>query len=78
MRSTKDLRKMLFEQLDGLNNKTKTVKEVSTFAKVASQIVYSARLDIENKRIEVELMKTTKRPKKNIDGKNISIPSLEL
>jgi len=76
--TTKTLREMLFKQLEGLQNKTIDVKEARVAVKTASQIVYLTRLDLENKRIEMQLMKTVCRPKKNVDGAKVSIPALEL
>ena len=69
---------MLFSQLEGLQDGTIEVKQARVFAKTASQIVYASRLDLENKRIEMQLMKTTTRPKKNIDAVKVTIPSLTL
>jgi len=69
---------MLFEQLEGLQDGSIEAKTARVFAKTASQIVYASRLDLENKRIEMQLMKTVCRPKKNIDGKTVTIPSLEI
>jgi len=69
---------MLFKQLEGIQDGSVDLKEARVVVKTASQIVYSSRLDIENKRIEMQLMKTMTRNKKNIDGVGVSIPTLEL
>jgi len=76
--TTKTLREMLFKQLEGIQDGSVDLKEARVVVKTASQIVYSSRLDIENKRIEMQLMKTMTRNKKNIDGVGVSIPTLEL
>jgi len=78
MRTSKSLREMLFTQLEGLQDGSVDLKTARAFTKTASQIVYSSRVDIENKRIEMQLAKTMSRPKKNLDGKTVAVPSLEL
>ena len=78
VQTTKTLTEMLFKQLEGLQDGTIDTKEARAFSKTASQIVYASRLDLENKRIEMQLMKTICRPSKNIDGAKVSIPTLEL
>ena len=44
--------------MKGVQNGTVSTKEARSIAKVASQIVYSKRLDIESKKLGLSIMRT--------------------
>ena len=57
--NTKQLREDLYKTMKGVQNGTVSTKEARSIAKVASQIVYSKRLDIESKKLGLDIMRTT-------------------
>lgn len=58
--NTKDFRENLYKTMKGVQDGTVTTKDARSVAKIASQIVYSKRLDIEAKKLGLDIMKATK------------------
>jgi hypothetical protein len=71
--NTKDLRENLYKTMLGVQDGTVTTKEARSITKIASQIVYSKRLDIESKKLGLDVMKATK-----ANTLNIKVPSADL
>ena len=57
--NTKQLREDLYKIMKGVQCGTVSTKEARSLAKIASQIVYSKRLDIESKKLGLDIMKAT-------------------
>ena len=72
--TTKDLRAELFRTMQAVKCGSLTIKEASQINKSASQIVYAKRLDLESKRLNIDIMKATKAKKlKDVDTKDTSL-----
>ena len=76
--TTQNIRKVLMKELNDLMDGKVDAAHAEAVSKVASQAIYSTRVELENKRIEAELhMNTDENRLKFIDGKNVKIPTLE-
>ena len=76
--TTKAVRDILMKELNDLMNGKTDIEHANAVSKVAGQAIYTTRLELENKRIEVELhMNTDQDRLKFIDGNNVKIPTLE-
>jgi len=64
MKTTSDMKAALYEQIELLSNGSGDTNVAKTIAKVASQAIYATRIELENKRLELELAKSTKKVKK--------------
>lgn len=81
MNSTKDIRDILFKQMEILvNGKTDKddIAKARTVCDMASQIVYSTRVEVENKKIELELAKSDKEVKKWLERDFSNIQDIKL
>lgn len=74
MATTHTLRNNLCDIMDGLRNETISIKEAQAMAKLAANIIYATRLELENKRIEMKLARSIPR----IDQKSQTICTLKL
>ena len=63
MSSLKKIRDILFEELDAFR-KTGDIERARTIVGLTSQAVYSIRMEVENKKIELELGKADEEVKK--------------
>lgn len=74
MKTTKDLRKILFKEMMDLRCNRVTPRHAKQTTKIASQIIYSLRVDIENKRENIKIMKALSKNKfKDRDVKPLEI-----
>lgn len=77
MENTSDLKRVLLGEIDALIKGESSPKRANGVSKLASQIIYACRVEIENKREEINLSKLTGEDRTNrIDGKTVTVPSL--
>jgi|WetSurMetagenome_2_1015567.scaffolds.fasta_scaffold1374846_1 hypothetical protein len=71
--TTEDIRGILFKQMIDLQDKKITHQEAKAMADLSAQAIYTTRLELENKRMELELGKADEEVKKwmNRDFSNI-------
>lgn len=60
MKTTTTIRDLLFKEMEDLANGKSDIKKAKAMTKISAQIIYSTRLEIENKKIEVEIAKANK------------------
>jgi len=76
--TTKAVREILMKELNDLMDGKVDNKHAKAVSNIAGQAIYATRLEIENKRIEVDLhLNTEENRLKFIDGNNVKIPTLE-
>ncbi len=80
MSSTGKIRKILLDEIDSLISGKSDGKRARAVTKAAAQVIYATRIEIENKRIEVDISKTlSDKPRwDKIDGDSVSIPTLDM
>lgn len=78
MKSTKDIQDALFKELDSISNGSGDVKKAKLVTKIASQLIYASRIEIENKRIELELSKSTDEVKEYMKRDFSNIQSIKI
>ena len=78
MQSTKSLQDMLFKELESISSGNGDLKKAKVVSKISSQIIYAARIEIENKRIELELSKSTEEVKEYMKKDFSNIQSIKL
>ena len=77
MKNTDDLKRVLFDEMDALIKGESTPQRANGVSKLASQIIYACRVEVENKREEINLSKLIGEPRiNNIDVKTVTVPSL--
>ena len=64
MKTTRDLQEILFSQMKELSNGKGDIKKAKAITGLASQAIYTTRLEIENKRLELEISKSNASVKK--------------
>lgn len=64
MKSTMDIRDILFQQMDKINNGKGDIEEAKTITELSAQAIYATRVEVENKKLELELGKATEEVKK--------------
>ena len=75
--TTKDIRDILMKELGDLMSGKVDTNHANSVSKVAGQAIYVTRIELENKRIEVELhLNTDENRLKFIDGDIVNIPKL--
>jgi len=57
MKPIEDIRRILFEEIDLFRRDGKDVKRARAISELSSQAIYSIRVELENKRLELELGK---------------------
>ena len=76
--NTGDIRKMLLKQIDDVISKKATIDEARVVCDLTSQLIYSQRLELESKRINVDIAKMDEEKHKYM-GKDFSkLPKLEI
>ena len=80
MSTTSKVRKMLLDELDSLIKGESDIERAQAVTGLSAQVIYATRLELENKRIEVDISKNlSDKPRwKQIDGGEISLPSLKM
>lgn len=77
MKNTDELKRVLFDEIDSLVKGDSSPQRANGVSKLASQIIYACRVEVENKREEINLSKLLKSPRiKEIDAKTVTVPSL--
>ena len=77
--STEDIRQILMNELDSLIKGNSDTKRATAVAKISAQAIYATRVELENKRIEVDIGKNLGKVRwDNIDGKETSIPFIKM
>ena len=75
--TTKAVRDILMTELKNLMDGKTDSEHAEAVSRVAGQAIYATRLELENKRIEVDLhLNTDENRLKFIDGNNVKIPTL--
>lgn len=64
MKTTTDIRDILFEQMDKINKQKGDIEEAKVITDLSAQAIYATRVEIENKKLELELGKSTDEVKK--------------
>ena len=64
MKDTRELQDILFAQMNELVNGDGDIKKAKAITKLASQAIYITRLEVENKRLELEVSKSNEDVKK--------------
>lgn len=78
MKSTKDLQDLLFKELESIANGNGDLKKAKVVSKISSQIIYATRLELENKRIELEIGKSTDEVKEYVKKDFSNIQSIKM
>lgn len=77
MENTDDLKRVLFGEIDSLIKGESSLERANSVSKLASQIIYAFRVEVENKREEINLSKITGEDRLGkIDAKTVTVPSL--
>ena len=77
MENTDDLKRVLFGEIDALIKGDSSPERANSVSKLASQIIYACRVEVENKREEINLSKITGEDRLGkIDVKTVTVPSL--
>ena len=77
--TTESLRDILFEEIRTLRSGDSSTDRANSVSKLASQIIYATRLELENKRMEVAIGDMFGQVRwDNIDGEKVSIPVIEV
>lgn len=76
MKNTNDLKQMLLDEMDSLRKGETTVERANSIGKLASNLIYTIRVEIENKREEIKLIKKTGEIRASIDANSVTVPSL--
>ena len=58
MKTTKDLQDILFKELESLSIGDGDLKKAKAMTKISAQLIYAGRIELENKRIQLELSKS--------------------
>ena len=64
MEDTSSIRKMLLKQIEDVVNGEANIEEARVVCDLSSQLIYTTRLELENKRLELELGKSDNEVKK--------------
>lgn len=64
MSTTTEIRNMLLQEMKDLRSKKVTPQEAKAMVDLSAQAIYTTRLELENKRVELELGKSTEEVKK--------------
>ncbi len=76
--TTKNIRDALMKELSDLMDGKADVRHAKAVAKVSAQAIYATRVELENKRMEIELHLNTDNDRmKFIDGNKVKVPTLE-
>jgi len=76
--TTKKVREILMKELSDLMDGKVDNEHAKAVSSIAGQAIYATRLELENKRLEVDLHLNTDEDRlKFIDGNNVKIPTLE-
>lgn len=77
--TTSELRDILFDELKSLRKGTSTNDRANSVSKLASQIIYASRLELENKRMEIAIGAAFGQMRwAEVDGKTINVPALRM
>ena len=75
--TTESLRDILFKELASLRTGESSTDRANSVSKLASQIIYASRLELENKRMEIAIGNMFGQIRwSKIDGTNAVIPAL--
>ena len=77
MKSTKSIRDILFNELDEVA-KGGDIKKAKVVAKLSSQAIYATRVELENKKIELELAKSDDKVKAWMDKDFSTIQNIKM
>lgn len=78
MKSTKSLQDLLFKELESISSGKGDLKKAKVVSKISSQIIYSTRLELENKRIELEIAKSSEEVKEYVKKDFSNIQSIKI
>jgi len=78
MKDTEQLRELLFAEIDNLKNGKSDNKKAKIISDIATQIIYTTRLEVENKRLELDLSKQNEEVKKWMDKDFSSIQKIKV
>lgn len=77
--TTEDIRAILMAEIDSLINGSSTVDRANSVAKLSAQAIYATRVELENKRIEVNIGNLFGQVRwDKIDGLEVSVPKLTM
>ena len=77
--NTETIKSILLNELSSLIEGKSTVERANAVAKVSAQAIYATRLELENKRAEINIGNLFGQIRwNNIDGVEISIPKLTM
>ena len=76
-KNTSNLREILFSELESLREGKSTENRAHAVSKLASQIIYASRLELENKRMEITIGHMFGKMRWNkVDNELTNIPKL--
>ena len=79
MNNTEDIRDILMNELESLIKGTTTIERANAVAKISAQAIYATRLELENKRAEINIGNLFGQVRwDNIDGIQVTIPKLTM
>ena len=79
MNNTSDIREVLMNEIESLVKGTSDSERAKRVAELSAQAIYATRVELENKRIEVDIGKTTGDMRwDKIDGLEVTIPTLTM
>lgn len=77
MTSTTEIREILLDQLRELSKGGKDLDKARAISELSAQAIYSTRIELENKRLELELSKSSETVKKWMDRDFSSIQNIK-
>ena len=79
MNNTEDIRDILMNELESLIEGKTTIERANAVAKISAQAIYATRLELENKRAEINIGNLFGQVRwDNIDGIQVTIPKLTM
>jgi hypothetical protein len=76
--NTSSMKSILMDELNSLISGKTTIERANAVSKLSAQAIYATRLEIENKRIEVDIKKSFGDDRWNlIDNFEVSVPSIK-